>query len=243
VARVPGYLLNFTQSFVQDAEIMFKSYSSNGEDLLIQDALARLGVHQGIYIDVGASTPIEDSNTYALYERGFAGVCIEPQPHHAIEHRQARPRDIFIPALAGRHFGIETLWLLHAQQLATASSAFQEYWSTPRSAADPNKGYCGPDHRSQMEVPVVTLNAVIEKLELSSIHLLAIDVEGYEEHVLDGIDLDVHRPWIICAEATYPHSQRPADAGWREKLLARGYTEFAFDSVNRFFIANERRIG
>ncbi|KMZ11422.1 SAM-dependent methyltransferase [Candidatus Burkholderia humilis] len=89
-----------------------------------------------------------------------------------------------------------------------------------------------------MEVPVVTLDAVIEKLRLSSIHLLAIDVEGYEAQVLDGINLDIHRPWIVCAEAVYPSSQPPADEGWRSKLISLGYTEFAFDSVNRFFIAN-----
>ncbi|KMZ11421.1 hypothetical protein BHUM_05350 [Candidatus Burkholderia humilis] len=87
---------------------MFKSYSSNGEDRLIQDVLARLGVQEGVYIDVGASTPIDDNNTYALYERGFSGVYIEPQPQHAIEHRQVRPRDVFIAALAGSRFGIET---------------------------------------------------------------------------------------------------------------------------------------
>jgi FkbM family methyltransferase len=222
---------------------MFKSYSSNGEDRLIQDVLARLDVHEGVYIDVGASAPIEDNNTYALYERGFTGVCIEPQPQYAIEHRKVRPRDVFITALAGDKFGIETLWLLHAQQLATASSKFLEWWSTPRSLADPDKGYCHTDYRSQMEVPVVTLDAVIEKLQLSSIHLLSIDVEGYEEQVLDGIDLGVHRPWIICAEAMYPSSPRPADEGWREKLVSRGYTEFAFDQVNRFFVADERKLG
>lgn len=54
-----------------------ESYSQYGEDLHIMRALE--GVH-GRFLDIGAWSAIDFSNTRLLYENGWSGVMIEPSP-------------------------------------------------------------------------------------------------------------------------------------------------------------------
>lgn len=52
-------------------------HSQAGQDAWVID---QLGDHQGFFVDVGAYDGIEHSNTYALEQRGWTGVCVEPNP-------------------------------------------------------------------------------------------------------------------------------------------------------------------
>ena len=56
----------------------FVSYAQNHEDVLLFRALGH--VRNGVYVDVGASHPEEDSVTKAFSDRGWTGVNIEPSP-------------------------------------------------------------------------------------------------------------------------------------------------------------------
>ena len=62
-------------------------YARNFEDVILQRVFAK--VSQGCYLDVGASIPIVDSNTFALYEKGWRGVAMEPLPYRQ-QWEQAR---------------------------------------------------------------------------------------------------------------------------------------------------------
>ncbi len=53
-------------------------YSQSGEDDAILKAVAN--VKGGKFLDIGAADPKVISNTRALYEAGWGGVCIEPSP-------------------------------------------------------------------------------------------------------------------------------------------------------------------
>ena len=52
--------------------------------------------------------PMADSNTYALYKKGWRGVAMEPLPYQEF-WAQARPEDIFLNAAAGEKTGYLTL--------------------------------------------------------------------------------------------------------------------------------------
>jgi len=53
----------------------------------------------GKYIDIGAGYPIEISNTFMLYEKGWSGLCIEPCKLYHPGWPVNRPRDIYITDL------------------------------------------------------------------------------------------------------------------------------------------------
>lgn len=204
------------------------SYTRNFEDVILQRVLA--DVRQGSYIDVGACTPVDDSNTYALYKRGWRGVAIEPLPFSS-SWQEARPEDVLLCAAAGRAQGQLTLHVYNeAMQISTGSPEIVRHWQQKDRQAS-----------RTVNVPLLTLNQIIaEHLPSKPLHLLSIDVEGMELDVLEGLDLSTHRPWVIILEATTPGSALPNHQLWEPYLLKANYLMAYFDGVNRFYLSQEQ---
>jgi FkbM family methyltransferase len=198
---------------------------------MIQRVFAR--IEKGNYIDVGASVPIPDSNTYALYQKGWRGVCIEPLPLYNDQWKQQRPKDILINAAVSDKEGKGTLFIYEgAQQVSTCLPGIKDHWQANANLK--------PDRA--IEVQHTTLDKVIaDHLSGQPIHLLSIDAEGMEASVLSGIDLTTHRPWLMVIEATLPGTPFPSHQQWEPILLNAGYLMVYFDGVNRFYLANEQR--
>ena len=75
-----------------------KFYSQKGEDAVILTAFPK--GHTGFFIDVGALDGKRFSNTYALEERGWTGICVEAHPTYAALAKKNRPKSIVINAAA-----------------------------------------------------------------------------------------------------------------------------------------------
>ena len=207
------------------------SYTRNFEDVILQRVLA--DVPQGWYIDVGASAPAGDSNTCALYQKGWRGVAIEPLPHFPKMWRQIRPEDVFLSAAVGEQAGRTTLHVY--DKYSQVSSCLSD-------TVDHNRQRHGVQPDRSIEVAVLTLNQVIaEHLPGRPLHLLSIDVEGMELQVLRGLDLTRHRPWVLVLEAVLPGTQTPNHQAWEPYLLAANYWMAYFDGANRFYLAQEQR--
>lgn len=72
------------------------TYSQNGEDLVIVNLFATLGVHVGTYLDLGCHHPTNISNTRLLYDRGWRGVCVDANVNVGGDFRRLRPEDTFV---------------------------------------------------------------------------------------------------------------------------------------------------
>jgi hypothetical protein len=90
-----------------------------------------------------------------------------------------------------------------------------------------------------VRMSVTTLANLCERLELASIDFLKIDVEGAEGDVLFGGDWKRFRPKVIVAEAVTPIASEPSWQEWEPFLLAKGYRFALFDTLNRFYVAQE----
>jgi FkbM family methyltransferase len=204
-------------------------YAANFEDVILQRVFA--SVSRGCYLDVGAASPVLDSNTYALYQKGWRGVAIEPLPYRQM-WEQARPEDLFLNVAVGEKAGNLTLHIYdRAQQVSSGDLDVVGHWQ--RHGMKPSR---------RIDVPVVTLDQVIaEHLPGRELHLLCIDVEGMERQVLNGLSLNVHRPWVVVLEATVPGTRTPAHEAWQSALLDAGYSMSYFDGLNQFYLAEERK--
>jgi FkbM family methyltransferase len=202
-------------------------YTRNFEDVILCRALQ--GIEHGCFLDVGASNPIADNNTCALYQRGWRGIAVEPLAELAAAWAQVRPEDLLIEAAVGATAGETELYvMLDVSQLSTTHSGYAERW---RGA-----GYQVVPRR----LPVTTLNAILdEHLGVRALHLLSIDVEGAEPEALSGLDLSRYRPWVMVIEATEPGTPTPAHTEWESSILAAGYELVYLDGVNRFYLASE----
>ena len=72
-------LKKFIQAFMADEHSKL-SYSQCGEDLIIDFLISQLKISNFKYLDIGAHHPTYISNTFLFYEKGYSGVCIEPDP-------------------------------------------------------------------------------------------------------------------------------------------------------------------
>ena len=204
------------------------SYAQNLEDYHL--SLAFAGQTTGTYIDVGAGHPIADNVSFWFYERGWNGIVVEPQLELAALYPRLRPRDLVVRGLVGRHCGEIDF---HAVERLHGLS------TTRQSLAEKAKAL-GVDYQT-VRTPVTTLADLCERHDVGSIDFLKIDVEGAEGDVLFGGDWKRFRPKVIVAEAVAPMSSEPAWQDWEPFLLAQGYRFVLFDTVNRFYVAQEHR--
>ena len=188
-------------------------------------------IKDGFYVDVGGLLPRADSNTYALYLQGWRGIVVEPLAWIYPEFKQAwhndRPRDDLVAAMAADENGMRLFWTCNARQMSTGSRSLLQQWQAGGSTiAEPANVPCLP--------PRPHLPADQE------VQLLSIDVEGMEEEVLAGLDLDKQRPWLDHSgndEARARKSQSPTNIG--SIPLAHGYYMVYKDGVNCWFLARE----
>lgn len=205
------------------------SYAQNFEDVILARVFDDLPV--GHYIDVGANDPVHDSVTKYFYDLGWSGINIEPLEAEFELLMSERPRDINLNICAG---SIESV-------IEFTSVENRSGWSTSnpnqmvKIKKDPELSH-KTIYREQK-----SLNQIIKESNFQTFHFLKIDVEGSEGEVLKGIDLSIHRPWVILLESTEPGSQVEAHFFWEDSLLSNHYSFVYFDGVNRFYLANEHQ--
>ena len=202
------------------------SYAQNMEDYHL--SLAFAGQKTGTYVDIGAGHPVADNVSFWFYERGWQGIVVEPQPELAGLYARLRPRDVVVQGLIGRHDGEADFHLV--ERLHGFSTTVQHH-------AEKAKAF-GVGYQT-VRVPVTTLSKIGESLGGKPIDFLKIDVEGAEGDVLFGGDWQRVRPKVIVIEAVTPGSGEPAWHEWEPFLIAQNYRFVLFDTLNRFYVAQE----
>ena len=83
----------------------------------------------------------------------------------------------------------------------------------------------------KIEVPMITLDDLLEHEGIEKIDLLSMDIEGHEPKALAGFDIERFRPDLLVIEGNNP--------AVTEYFSLHGYEQIerysAFDYVNRYF--------
>jgi FkbM family methyltransferase len=203
------------------------SYAQRYEDMHLLRCFGAQA--SGFYIDIGAGHPVYDNVSFAFYLRGWRGVTVEPNPWLAQLSDAVRPRDTRIAALVGAAQGEATYYLVED---------FHGLSTTVESHARAAQSQFGK--RSQtVTMPVTTLRALCEQHAPGEIDFLKVDVEGAERAVIEGADWQRFRPKIIVLEALAPVTLAPAWESWEPLIVRHGYRFAFFDSLNRYYAADE----
>lgn len=160
-----------------------KAYSQNREEQVILDYF---GDFAGKLCDIGANNGWELSNSKALIERGWAGVCVEPSPgaYAALcETHKDNQEVICVHAAIGTEEGMITLHDCADSLLSTIVAEHKDIF--------PNHDY------KEEQVPCLTWKNLL-LFHPGPYHMITIDAEGMDWAILQQIDLtDVQ---LICVE-------------------------------------------
>lgn len=168
----------------------------------------------GVYVDIGAGDPIKFSNTYALYQRGWRGLVIEPYHIYHEAWKKERPEDVLLP-IAVMHYEGEAEMCITATVGSWVGNEYKEQ----------NKG-------ELYKVPCDTMNNILEKHGITNLDFVSIDIESNEDNLISHWDLDKYKPKVICIERQIRGiDQRDR---WEGLLLKRYYLD-AVTYTNAFY--------
>ena len=201
-------------------------YSLFLEEVIIRDFFQdREG---GFFVDVGCAWPVKANNTYYLEKHlGWTGIGIDALPDYAAAWEQKRAASRFFAFLISDEVADKAAF--YKSRGLGLSSVDREHASGHLFGADAKT--------EQIEVPMTTLNALLDAEEVERVDLLALDIEGHEHAALRGFDIDRFQPELIVVEGRDPKVLRYlVDHGYR---MLRRYA--ALDSVNSYFRPRTQR--
>lgn len=166
-------------------------YAQFGEDI----ALARLfrNVRRGFYVDVGCFHPIQHSNTWALYRRGWRGINVDADAIKIAGFDLLRRHDTNVACAVSDADRDTVTFYSHGLYSLRSSLDVEHARKAP--------GVVG------RTVPCSTLTRIIESSPYRGrpIDLLSVDAEGHDLAVLRSLDFATYRPSVIAVE-TYAKS-------------------------------------
>ena len=174
----------------------FASYGATGEDVLLRKIFKN---KIGFYVDVGALHPINGSNTYHLYKKGWKGINFDLMIDNIKLFKIFRPRDISINVAVSSKPGFVNSYIFDkGSGLNTLEKNWAEKWKKII-----NKNYL------TIKIKKEKLNTLLKKYNCpNNFDLLNIDVEGHEIEVIKGLDFRIYKPKIITIEI---HAKKTED--------------------------------
>jgi len=191
----------------------------------------------GIVVEVGAFDGITYSNTSGLVTNGWSALLIEPvsESYQKCKLRYASfPKVEILNVAVGSKDGVLEIHLAGA--LSSGDQATHVEYSLSTWAAKHLKF-------TSEKVQQLTLDSILREFpKFKDIDVLVIDVEGYEEEVIDGFNLEESKPKMIIIELLDFHpnliSSRGSHSRVRDRILRAGYAIVYKDFINTIFYCN-----
>jgi FkbM family methyltransferase len=175
------------------------------------DRLSRPGLHDldsklsdylpdsGYFVEAGAYDGFHASNTYYLERfRNWSGLLIEAVPElHRWACRERPSSRVLNYALVPPDRAGDKVTIHYAGTMSIVSGA--------RGDAEGDRAYLEAamlfEDGYEVEVQGRTLSELLDEAAAPEADFLSLDIEGYEEQALRGLDLERHRPRLILVEA------------------------------------------
>lgn len=160
------------------------------------------GVANGFFLDVGSGHGTIGSNTKALEEAGWTGICVDPFPTH-MEGRTCRMEKAVVSSVAGQVVKFHT----HEGLGGIADTL--------------GKWKAEAEKSPVVEMTTTTLGALLEGAHAPAyINFMSVDIEGAELEALKGIPFDKYR---FGAMAIEHNDEEPKRSDLLKFLDGRGY--------------------
>jgi Methyltransferase FkbM domain len=188
--------LSLSRSFVVSAKEklgLVTFYSQMGQDKWVSEAVFP-GVENGFFLDVGSGDGTFMSNTKALEQKGWTGICVDAFPRNM----QDRSCQIFKEVVFNEAGKRVKLWAA-------------EEWSGIVDTLEPlHKETMQKDTAPPIvEFTTVTLADILERAKAPRfIHYMSMDIEGGEINALKGFPFDKYQIGALTVEHNYYEPKR-----------------------------------
>lgn len=187
--------------------------SEIGQDKWVAEAMFP-GTTDGVFLDVGSGHGQIGSNTRALEDRGWTGICVDPFPV-SMQGRTCQMVTAVVSSESGKVVRFHT----HDGLGGIADTLGK--WKDEALKAP------------TVELTTVTLAEVLEQAQAPAfIHFLSLDIEGAELDALRGIPFDKYR---FGAMAIEHNEEEPKRTDIINFLEARGYRRVHVYKQDDFF--------
>jgi FkbM family methyltransferase len=206
-------------------------YSQTGEDLILSHYVDKyLDRREFRFLDIGCHDARTISSTYLHYLRGANGVNVDLNPIHSRSFARHRPRDRFLRAAVSDSCGTVRLHRFASTAVDTIDEKTAEEWAQ----------YWKPIGTE--EIATCTASALLRGhgIDVASIEVLLLDVEGSELAVLKGFDWSLFRPKLIVLELHNLDLTRASENVVVSYLMQFGYSLTAYATLNAYFVLSSR---
>ncbi|MBM9614408.1 FkbM family methyltransferase [Desulfobulbus rhabdoformis] len=223
--RIKKLAIKIREPFLPETKWSRKSFSQEGEDLVLNRFFEGKGEKNGFYIDIGAHHPIRFSNTYLFYRNGWRGINVDATPGSMNIFKRLRPEDINLECAISDSRGKLPYYMFKEPALNTFSSELAEKYINR-----------GQPLLTRQDLELQTLgNLLDENLKSNQkIDFMSVDVEGYDLQVLKANNWEKYRPTIILIESLDFDLNDPQKTDLYVFLVDKGYSLFA-KTINTLF--------
>ena len=160
------------------------------------------GVRNGYFLDVGSGDGVADSNTWALEQRGWTGICVDPFPTN-MATRTCRVFKDAVDSVSGKRVSFAA-----AGGFGGITTSLGKWKETA-------------DQSPKVELTTVTLADILQRASAPAfIHFMSLDIEGGELEALRGFPFAHYKLGAMAIEHNYEEPKRSEI----ERLLnAQGY--------------------
>lgn len=183
-----------------------------------QDLFADLffnGKREGFYVDIGAWDGVTFSNSFALEQKGWKGILVEPNPVFADTLRENRKGIVENICISDRNNQVEFLLVEgYASMLSGIKNSFS---ADHLQRIDEEISQYGGSKKSIL-LECLRLDTLFERHNVKVVDYLSIDTEGHEMQVLSGINFSEVDIRLIGIELDYLREPKV-----EELLKAQGF--------------------
>jgi FkbM family methyltransferase len=195
------------------------SYAQYGEDIIAE---AFLPAPKGFYVEVGAYHPIQLSNTYLFYRKGWRGIAVDPNPRVAPAFRRKRPGDIVLQYAVGESEGKAIFDIM-------GSGGETDHLRGAGIESDSSRRPV-----RSIEVQCRRLSSLLDDhlQPVRTIDFLSVDAEGHDLSVLRSNDWKKYRARLVAVEDFQSETESSICRFFRDQ----GYRLAITSAFTRFFV-------
>jgi FkbM family methyltransferase len=159
---------------------------------------------KGIMLETGASHPTVCSMSRAFREKNWRTICVEPNQYYVDLHKK-EGNEIYEYALSDKILPNQDFEIVKLQNdFYYKNTEFEK--GIAYSAISVRHFLNEPHIKEIVKVNIVTLNWLLDFLQITKLNYISIDVEGWELEVMKGFNTHVYNPEVIVLE-NYTHNE------------------------------------